>query len=216
MKNRLLPVLLVVPLLAATAQAGITSLWHKDAKPTPAERVPQLLITLRTDGDEGKRSAAAEELRQYDPAAFPEIIPALLNALQNDSKPSVRSEAAQSLGHFRPVTQQIGEALEAARDKDASMRVRLQARRELLTYRWHGNYHSDKPEQSQGPTTKEPPLAPPLPDVRPVQSPSAYPPSSTPPAVMTTPAPPVQRPVSTVPAPAEPARPTGPALPPPN
>jgi hypothetical protein len=214
MKRCLLPVLLVVPLLAASAQAGITSLWHKDARPLPAERVPQLLRTLRSDGDEGKRVAAADELRLYDPVAFPEIIPTLLDALHNDKKPSVRSEAAESLGRFRPVSQQVGQALELARDKDSSMRVRLQARRELLSYRW-GGYRSGKPEDGPTPTTKEPPLAPPLvpgPNVNSVPNPLA----STPPAITTTPAPLVQRlPITAVPAPVEtPPRTTGPELPP--
>jgi hypothetical protein len=161
MFRRLLPVLLVVPLLSTSVQAGLSSLWHRDPRPNPNERVPQLLRTLGSDGDESKRAAAAEELRQYDPTAFPEMIPVLLEVLQKDSKPSVRVEAVQTLARLRPVSQQIGQALELVRDKDPSMRVRLQARKELLSYHWHG-YHSGKPEEATvgKPSSKEPPLAP--------------------------------------------------------
>jgi hypothetical protein len=176
MTRRLLPVLVLWPLLSLSAQAGIFPLWHKDPHPTPAERVPQLLQILRTDGDEGKRAAAAEELHQFDPLAFPDIVPALLEVLKNDAKPSVRSEAAQTLGRLRPVSQQVGQALEQARDNDPSMRVRLQARRELVSYRWLGNYKTARPEPSS--TSKEPPLAPPLlpaPEGRPVPTPAGVP-----------------------------------------
>ncbi len=165
MSSRLLPVLLLIPLLTPSANAGISNFWHRDARPTPSERVPQLLHILRSDGDESKRAAAAEELRQFDPLAFPEMIPALLDALQKDAKPSVRAEAVQTLGRLKPVSQQIGQALEQARDKDPSMRVRVQARKELLSYHWHG-YRSGKPEEGAtgtkegAPSFKEPPIAP--------------------------------------------------------
>jgi hypothetical protein len=168
MSSRLLPVLLLIPFLAPSATAGISNFWHRDARPSPSERVPQLLQILRSDGDEGKRAAAAEELRQFDPVAFPEIIPALLDVLHRDAKPSVRTEAVQTLGRLRPVSQLVGQALEQARDKDASMRVRVQARKELLSYHWHG-YRSGKPEEGTpatkegAPSLKEPPLAPPAP-----------------------------------------------------
>jgi hypothetical protein len=154
MTRRLLLILLLAPLCAAPARAGI--LFNRKAKPTPNERVPQLLQILKTDGDENKRVSAAEELRQYDPTQFPEMIPALLDALMTDKKPSVRAEAAQTLGKLRPVSQQVGQALEYARDKDAAMRVRLQARSSLLDYRWHG-YKPGK-NDLPGANVKEPPL----------------------------------------------------------
>src|SRR5262249_4106641 len=115
------------------------------------------LQILKSDGDEKKRAAAAEELRQYDPAQFPEMVPALIEALFSDKKSGVRAEAAQTLGKLRPVSQQVGQALLMARDKDESMRVRLQARSSLLDYRWHG-FKSDGKNALPG-ATKEPPLA---------------------------------------------------------
>jgi hypothetical protein len=168
MTRRLLLVLTLAPLAAGPAHAGIL-FNRKPARPTPAERVPQLIQTLKTDGDEKKRAGAAEELRQYDPTQFPDMIPALIDALMNDKKPGVRAEAAQTLGKLRPVSQQVGQALLLARDKDESMRVRLQARSSLLDYRWHGFKQDGKPADLPG-ATKEPPLAdkPPTQELRPM------------------------------------------------
>jgi hypothetical protein len=153
-----LPVLLWVLLTGSPASAG---LFGKKTKPTPAEHVPELIKTLKTDGDEHKRCSAAEELREYDPSQFPDMIPALIDAVLNDKKPAVRAEAAQSLGKLRPVTPAAGAALEQALAKDGSMRVRLQARSSLLQYRWAG--YSPKPANEPPPQSKEPPLAPELP-----------------------------------------------------
>ncbi len=120
-------VLISVGLLAVPAPAGI--LFGKKTKPNPAERVPELIVIVKTDKDESKRASAAEELRQYDPKAFAEIVPVLIDVLLSDPKPGVRSEAAESLGNLRPVSQEAGWALEQARDKDASWRVRTKAAR---------------------------------------------------------------------------------------
>jgi hypothetical protein len=90
--------LLALPLLAtlpALASAGLF-FGKKAPKPDPATRVPELIVTVKTDGDENKRAEAAEELRQYDPAAQPDIVPVLIDVLLHDAKPSVRAEAAQS------------------------------------------------------------------------------------------------------------------------
>lgn len=150
--------LLVLAVLAGTtlpASAG----WffnRKTTKPDPAVRVPELIQTLKSDGDESKRTSAAEELRQYDPAAFPVIVPALVEALLQDPKTSVRSEAAQSLGKLRPVTPQAGKALEQAVSGDSSMRVRLQARSSLLLYYMAGYSSTAEAAPIQ---SKEPPLA---------------------------------------------------------
>jgi hypothetical protein len=144
-------------LVAGPSSAGI--IFGKKAKraPTPAERVPELLALVKTDGDENKRAAAAQELRQYDPGQFPMIVPVLVDVLLTDKKPGVRAEAAQSLGKIRPISQQAGLALEQALTGDASMRVRLQARSSLLQYHWSG-YHGTKKDELM-PQTKEPPLA---------------------------------------------------------
>jgi hypothetical protein len=212
MRSRLLLLLVLIPLVNPSLQAGILFGRKKD-KPDPQQRVPELIAILKSDKDADKRSKAAEELRLYDPAQFPQIVPALIDALQNDAKPGVRVDAAQSLGKLRPVSQMVGEALEQALAKDPSMRVRLQARSTLLQYHWAG-YRSAKktdppplsttpPGGEKGPpavsttgvrampqplppsrvTTKEPPLAPPLP---PQLSPAVPtpPPVSTPPAVV--------------------------------
>src|SRR5947209_19796062 len=93
---RLSLILLTTGALTLPASAGI--IFGKKTKPNPAERVPQLIVAVKTDKDESKRLSAAEELRQYDPAAFPDIVPVLIDVMMNDDKPSVRSEAAERLG----------------------------------------------------------------------------------------------------------------------
>lgn len=196
--------LLVVPLLVTlplSAHAGLF-FGKKAAKPDPAKRVPELLATVKTDGDESKRAAAAEELRQYDPTAYHDVVPVLIDVLLHDAKPAVRAEAAASLGKLRPVSQEAGWALEQAVAKDTSMRVRMQARTALLLYRMSG-YHSAKVEEPRAGQSKEPPLADPGP---------------APPAVKTTTAPPTGPRLVPMPAPsAEPplAPPTMPVQKPP-
>jgi outer membrane biosynthesis protein TonB len=154
MFRRLLPVALVPLLLAPPAPAGII-FGRKSDKPDPRDRVPELLRVVRGDGDENKRASAAEELRRYDATQYPDIVPTLVNVLLSDRKPAVRAEAAQTLGHLRPVSSSAGQALEMARDKDPSMRVRVQARSSLLSMHWNG-YHGKKDEPFNG--AKEPPL----------------------------------------------------------
>jgi hypothetical protein len=132
--------------LAAPALAGSLFPWRKTEKVEPKTRVPELIALLQAEKDEGRRSSAATELRNYDPAQFPEIVPALITALLTDTRPAVRIDAAQSLGKIRPVSQAAGEALEQALEKDASMRVRLQVRSVLLGYHWAGYRSARKPE----------------------------------------------------------------------
>jgi len=151
----LIPVALAA--FVAPASAGIIFGKHPP-KPDPAELVPELVDTVKNSQDEKKRETAVEDLRQYDPATFPQIVPALLDVLRNDLKPSVRSEAATSLSKLRPVSQQVGAALEQAMAHDASMRVRVQARSALLFYHWAG-YHPSKPLEPPQFQSKEPPLA---------------------------------------------------------
>jgi hypothetical protein len=144
-------ILLTLSAVAAPGQAGV--FFGKKNKPNPAERVPELIVTVKTDKDEGKRAAAAEELRQYDPAAHKDIVPILIDVLLNDPKPSVRSEAAESLGKIRPISQEAGWALEQALEKDTSMRVRLRARYALLGYHWNG-YQSPNKDKGNPPAEK--------------------------------------------------------------
>ncbi|HZY85095.1 MAG TPA: HEAT repeat domain-containing protein [Gemmataceae bacterium] len=167
MKCRLFLVLVLLPTLTATASAGVF-FGKKGKKPNPADRVPELLVTVKTDGDENKRARAAEELRQLDTASHPEVVPILIDVLLNDKKTAVRAEAAQSLGKLRPVSQEAGQALEQALAKDPSMRVRLQARSALLQYHWSGYRSAAKKDGPPPPfESKEPPLAEPGPKLLP-------------------------------------------------
>jgi hypothetical protein len=185
MMRRLSPTLVLAVLFAAPASAGIL-FNRKPDKPDPAQRVSELIGVVKTDGDESKRIEAAEELRQYDPATFPDVVPALLDALQNDKKPGVRAEAGLTLSKLRPVTTQVGIALEQSVAKDASPRVRLQVRGALMQYRWSGykgapkdDMPTAKPKEPPAAQTKEPPLAPPSakePKPAPAQAPPAAPP----------------------------------------
>jgi hypothetical protein len=156
--------LLVVPLLVGLVQpatAGIIFGRKKDKPPSPSERVPELVNILKSDRDDDHRARAAEELRQYDPVAFPNIIPTLVDALQTDKKPTVRSEAAASLGKLRPISDSAGQALEQALANDTSMRVRMQARSALLGYHWAGYRTGKKGDPTPPLTTKEPAQADP-------------------------------------------------------
>lgn len=159
MRCRLVLAIVTLAVLAVPAPAGIFG--KKTTKPDPKNRVPELIVIVKTDKDESKRADAAEELRQYDPKTFADIVPVLIDVLFNDPKPSVRVEAAQSLGKLRPVSMEAGWALEQALAKDASMKVRLQARSSLLQYHWAG-YRSPDTRTKDGPVieSKEPPLAP--------------------------------------------------------
>jgi hypothetical protein len=192
-------ILVLLPLLAGPVHAGII-FGKKPPKPEPAQRVPELIKTIRTDGDENKRADAIEELRQYDPTTFPEIIPTLIDALHNDKKASVRAGAAQTISKLRPVSQAAGDALEQALDKDNSMRVRISVRSALLQYHWAGYRQGKKDELVPPVTTREPPLADPLP------LPPPTPPRGTPPPAEPAPTP-TPRPLPPMPAPVNAPRP---------
>jgi hypothetical protein len=148
----LLPLLVIPVWLTSPASAGW--IFHRQAKPDPTKRVPALIATLKGDGDERKRAAAAQELRNFDPAAFPDIVPVLIEAAQADPKSGVRMEATSSLAKFRPVSAQVGQTLEQVMEKDGSMRVRLHARNLLMQYHLSG-YRS--PKTPDGPAFKAPP-----------------------------------------------------------
>jgi hypothetical protein len=185
---RSLVILVVIPVFALPAAAG---LFSRRPQANATQRVPELVATVRSDPDERKRTSAVEELRQYDAKAFPEIIPSLVDVLQNDAKAGVRLAALHSLAGFRPVSQQVGEALEKAVANDQSLRVRLQARTTLMTYHLSG-YHAARKAEAPvtaptAPKTSEPPLAvappsPPVPRLIPVAPPTTV---STPPPRMT-------------------------------
>jgi hypothetical protein len=221
MRRRLVLVVLVLVTLPVAASAGII-FGKKGAKPSPQERVPELIRIVQTDGDENKRAGACEELRDYDPAQFPDIVPALVEALLNDKKAGVRAEAAHSLGKIRPVSQMAGRALEKALADDSSMRVRVQARSALLSYHWAGYHSAGKKEEplvkSKEPPLADPPAAPqggPVPPILPARLtpvpegpglPPVNPPRDPVPAQLP------QGPAMEPPPPAKPASPQGPAL----
>lgn len=170
MKGRTL--LLAVLFVAALASPAPGQGFFKKKpteKPNPAERLTQLITTLKTDQDEAKREEAAIELRHFDPKTYPEVIPVLIECLQSDPKPAVRMEAAQSLGRIRPISQQAGWALEQASSKDSSTRVRLQARSSLWYYRLNGYRSEGKldetPAAAQNPPKPEQPSKSLLPSI---------------------------------------------------
>jgi hypothetical protein len=128
------PLLVVAVAALAAPPAPAISLFSKRVKVNPAERVPELITLVRTAPDEHKRVAAAEELRQFDAAAFPQIVPVLADVLKTDASTAVRAEAAHSLGRLRPASGAVAQALDNAASQDASKRVRWQARAALLFY----------------------------------------------------------------------------------
>ena len=83
-------VLLALPAFTLPAQAQF---FHKRPRPIPAQRVPELILILKTETDERRRGAAAEELRDYDARTFTEIVPVLIDVLHTDRKVGVRIEA---------------------------------------------------------------------------------------------------------------------------
>jgi hypothetical protein len=155
-RSRCLPAAIVLAGLLSPVQAHAFDfhLFGKKAKNDPAERVPALILQLRTDPDEAKRQAAAEELRQYDPKVFPEMMQALADALLKDASAGVRAEAATTIGKLRPVSQAAGYALEQAKANDASWRVRLAAQNSLLQYHLVGYRSGKHPENA--PATGDP------------------------------------------------------------
>jgi hypothetical protein len=183
--------------LARLADAGIFS---RKPKQTP-QRAQELVGILKTDPSESKRAAAADELGSYDLKAHPEVLPVLLQALQ-DPAAEVRIQAVQTLGKFRPVSVEIGMALEQTLASDSSQKVRNQARSTLWWYHLAGYRTPKNPTPPAGPTlstNQEPPLADPTtPSPRPV-----------PPRLVPTPTPPKLQP----PTPAARPLPGGPAAP---
>lgn len=156
--------LIVTVLLVSAAPGSAGIIFNRKPKPNPTERVPQLVYQLKTDKDEDKRAQAAEELRNFDAAAYPEIVNALVEAALGDPKPKVRSEAVQSLGKIRPISQRAGWALEQVAASDTALRVQVQARSALVTYRMSGYRSANGEPAPEGRTlkTEEPPLAEPV------------------------------------------------------
>jgi hypothetical protein len=162
-RYRVALVLVMLAAFAPPAPAGI--FFNRRPKPNPNERVPALLSEVKTEREDHKRESAAEELAKYDPKSFPEMVPVLVEVSQQDQSAGVRLEALRTLSHLRPVSPQAGRALEQAAEKDAAVRVRVQARTLLWQYRLAGYHPGGKgePPLASAPTsTREPPLAAPL------------------------------------------------------
>lgn len=134
--------------LQASAHAGGgLGIFSRKPRNDSAEQVPSLIMQVKTDKDEAKRANAAEELRHYDPKAFPEVITVLTDVLLKDASPSVRAESASTIARLRPINQQAGFALEQASANDPSLRVRMAAKQALWQYHLVG-YRSGKPTES--------------------------------------------------------------------
>jgi hypothetical protein len=216
MKRAILTLGLVVALATPVSAQG---LFGKKAKIVPSQRVPELIVTVKTDPDERKRANAAEELHYYDVATFTEIVPVLADVLQHDKKVSVRMEAVTSLAKIRPVSNMAGQALEKAAADDESWRVRLHAKTYLPKYHLAGYASSKKSDpipvskkQTNEPVvmskkpnepvvvnkkqTSEPPIAPSSPPAISIPSVGSSLPRPLPPGVATPPtsSPPVQGP----------------------
>ena len=192
--------LLLVLVLTWAAPAPAQWIFAKKQKVIPTQRVPELVLIVKTDPDERKRQHAAEELRDYDVTTFTEIVPVLVDVLRNEKKMNVRYEALASLAKIRPVTTLAGQAIEKAATDDESWRIRLQAKTSLPKYYLSG-YSAKKGEATpvKKKTTDEPPLTvPQVPAIstafpRPLPPGVAAPTKTTPPPVKS-PSPPVQGP----------------------
>ena len=166
------------------AQAPAQLIFGKKAKANPTQRVPELILIVKTDPDERKRASAAEELRDYDAAKFTEIVPMLADVALQDKKQSVRLEAVASLAKIRPVSTIAGQALEKAAADDESIRVRWQAKTALSKYHLAGyvsrksesgaakKKQTDEPPLGAGPMTK---VAEPLPKLAPMPAAPDFP-----------------------------------------
>jgi hypothetical protein len=160
--------LMLVMVMAWAAPAQAQWFFPKKQKPNPTQRVPELIVTVKADPDERKRTHAAEELREYDATLFTEIVPVLADVLLHDKKMNVRLEALNSLAKIRPVSTAAGQAMEKAAADDESLRVRLQAKASLPKYHLAGYTSKSTPAGSKGKAqTDEPPLATPTPQAEP-------------------------------------------------
>jgi hypothetical protein len=175
---RLLLITFVVAVIPVPVRAGWIFNRHPKANAAPAQRVPALISVARSDQDDRKRVAAVEELREYDPAAYPEIVPTLIDVSQRDPRSSVRLEALHSLAKLRPVSQIAGQAIQHASENDSSVRVRFQARTWLWQYHLSGNGGASTPQTAPASKTDEPPLAEPQPGEPPLAQPVASTPTT--------------------------------------
>jgi hypothetical protein len=157
MKRLAVGMVMFVFVAALSEPAPAQMLLSKKSKVNPTQRVPELILTLKTEPDERKRVQAATALRDFDITTFNEIVPILAEVLVTDKSANVRMEAITSLSRIRPVTQIAGHAIEKAAAEDESVRVRLHARAALPKYHLAG-YTSRKAEPAKKKQTDEPPI----------------------------------------------------------
>jgi hypothetical protein len=158
MMKRLQAVLLLVIVLATAGEVPGQWIFGKKQKVNPLQRVPELILTVKTDADERKRLHAAEELRDYDTTTFTEIVPVLADVLKNDKKHGVRAEALTSLTKIRPASALAAQAIEKAAADDDTLRVRLQAKAALPKYHLIMSLAKKSEASPEKKTSGEPPL----------------------------------------------------------
>jgi hypothetical protein len=155
--------ILSLAVLAADAPAAgppefprLRALFGMKKKDDPApSKAKQLLETLKSDTDEKKRKAAAEELADFDPRGNADIMAGLIASLRQDPAVAVREAAADTIGKLKPVSAQAGVALEETVQSDPADGVRKAAQGALFQYHLNGYKASPTaPVQSD-----EPPLA---------------------------------------------------------
>lgn len=150
----------VILAMSMPAQAQIFNLFKK--RPPEPQSVADLVVTLRSDSEERRRSNAADKLRDYDANSHPEVVPALVDAALKDQKAGVRYDALSSLAKIRPVSQMAGQAIEQAVQSDDNWRNRLHAKSLLVGYNLAGYRNlpaKDQPQNAKNGKTGEPPLA---------------------------------------------------------
>lgn len=142
-------------------EAGPILDWFtRKPKVDPVVRVPALITILKTDKEERNRTSAAEELASFDPKIFSDIYPTLIQILRNDPATGTRVAAANSLGKLRPISGDVGYALDQAASNDSAIRVRLAANSALLSYKLLG-YTPGRNNDPKFDQSEEPPLAAP-------------------------------------------------------
>jgi hypothetical protein len=190
--NRFILAILFATFATTSTEAGPGSLFNRKPK-TDAGKIRLLVETLKSDPDEKKRAAAADELGGSDVRLNPEVVTALVHAIQKDSSALVRAEAAESIGQLNQVFPLAGLALESAAESDSSPAVRGAAKQALWEYHLIG-YRSAKGADGIVGQTPEPPIASP-PGARPAVALIPAPPVPVAPPAPQLPAPPPSQPV---------------------
>jgi HEAT repeats len=130
-------------------------------KEEPVNKAKAAAEILRTDPDEKKRVAAAEDIADADAKLVGEAMPTLIASLKQDPSATVRTTVATSIGKIKAITPAAGVVLESAAANDPSEAVRKASQTSLNAYLQNG-YRPTTATVSQ---TLEPPLAKPRPQM---------------------------------------------------